>query len=46
MINCVVPLAYASVFPFRFGTVAILEVIAPSSAFRAETTRERYSLVA
>ena len=38
-INCVIPDAYASTFPFVLpaGTIAILFVIDPSSAFSVET---------
>src|ERR1039458_279966 len=37
-INCVIPEAYASTFPLVLGTIAMLLVMEPSSAFKVETS--------
>ena len=37
-ISCVIPDAKASTFPLVLGTIAMLLVIEPSSAFKVETS--------
>src|ERR1035441_4446324 len=45
-ISCVIPDANASTFPLVLGTIAMLLVIEPSSAFKVETSGFGFPIVA